>query len=322
MKLFYDKKSKDPTYYAQQGIRNGKKTTTHNVKNFGKHSALLKITDDPLAYVQEEIRKMNEEYRVGKVDVEYKINFNEHVRKTDDDYSSSTCLNTGYFFLQHTLKGLELKEFFSHCNAERKITFDCYTISRFLTYARIIDPLSKHATWDRLDSYFEQPDFEYHHILRFMDVLYENREDYLKWLYTKSNKVVKRDSSVFYYDCTNFYFECEAEDPDYVDEVTGETFEGLRRYGFSKEHRPNPIVEMGLLMDAQGIPVYMSLHPGNTNEQVTAVPLEKEVLKMTDGAKFIYCADAGLGSYNIREYNSTGGGRLSLHSLLKSYPTS
>lgn len=307
MKLFYDKKSKDPTYYAQQGIRNGKKTTTHNVKNFGKHSALLKITDDPLAYVQEEIRKMNEEYRVGKVDVEYKINFNEHVRKTDDDYSSSTCLNTGYFFLQHTLKGLELKEFFSHCNAERKITFDCYTISRFLTYARIIDPLSKHATWDRLDSYFEQPDFEYHHILRFMDVLYENREDYLKWLYTKSNKVVKRDSSVFYYDCTNFYFECEAEDPDYVDEVTGETFEGLRRYGFSKEHRPNPIVEMGLLMDAQGIPVYMSLHPGNTNEQVTAVPLEKEVLKMTDGAKFIYCADAGLGSYNIREYNSTGG---------------
>ena len=82
MKLFYDKKSKDPTYYAQQGFRNGKKTSTRNVKNFGKHSELLKITDDPLAYVQEEIRKMNEEYRVGKADYEVKINFNEKVKSS------------------------------------------------------------------------------------------------------------------------------------------------------------------------------------------------------------------------------------------------
>ena len=140
-----------------------------------------------------------------------------------------------------------------------------------------------------------------------MDILYENYEDCLKWIYEKSNSVIKRDTSVLYYDCTNFYFECEKEDDTVVDEVTGEVMSGLRKYGVSKEHRPNPIVEMGLFMDRDGIPISMCLHPGNTNEQLTAVPLEKEILKMADGAKFIYCADAGLGSYNIRKFNSMGG---------------
>ena len=307
MKLFYDKRSKDPTYYAQQGIRNGKKTTTRNVRNFGKHSELLKITDDPLAYVKEEIKKMNDEYRVGKVSFDLTADFNERVRHSDKDASSPTWVNIGYFFLQYIMKDLKLRDFFQHKTRDRKITFDCYTISRFLTYARILDPASKSATWDRLDSYFEQPDFDYQHILRFMDLLEENYDDYLAWLYKNSNSVIKRDTSVLYYDCTNFYCECEQPDEDVVDEVTGEVISGLRRFGVSKEHRPNPIVEMGLFMDSRGIPITMCLHPGNTSEQLTAVPLEKEVLKMLDNAKFIYCADAGLGSYNIRKFNSMGG---------------
>lgn len=307
MKLFYDKRSKDPTYYAQQGIRNGKKTTTRNVRNFGKHSELLKITDDPLAYVKEEIKKMNDEYRVGKVSFDLTADFNERVRHSDKDASSPTWVNIGYFFLQYIMKDLKLRDFFQHKTSDRKITFDCYTISRFLTYARILDPSSKFATWDRLDSYFEQPDFDYQHILRFMDLLEVNYDDYLAWLYKNSNSVIKRDTSVLYYDCTNFYCECEQPDEDIVDEVTGEVISGLRRFGVSKEHRPNPIVEMGLFMDSRGIPITMCLHPGNTSEQLTAVPLEKEVLKMLDNAKFIYCADAGLGSYNIRKFNSMGG---------------
>ena len=104
MKLFYDKKAKDPTYYAQQGIRNGTKTTTRNVKNFGKHSELLKITDDPLSYVRHEIEKMNEEYRVGKVSYDYKVDFNERVEHTDDEASASKELNIGYFYLQEILR--------------------------------------------------------------------------------------------------------------------------------------------------------------------------------------------------------------------------
>jgi len=307
MKLFYNKNSKDPIYYAQIGIRNGKKVTTKNVKRFGKHSELLKITDDPLAYVKEEIKKMNEDYRVGKVECPITTDYNERVERTDDAASSSATQNIGYFFLQNLMSKLRLQDFFADKISGRKITFDCYTIHRFLIYARIMDPLSKLATLDTLNSYYEKPDFDYQHILRYMDFLEENHEDYLAWLYQQSNSVVKRDPSVLYYDCTNFYFECEQADEDIVDEVTGEVMKGLRRYGYSKEHRPNPIVEMGLFMDRHGIPITMCLHPGNTSEQVTAIPLEKEVLKMIPDAKFIYCSDAGLGSYNIRKFNSMGG---------------
>lgn len=307
MKLYFDKRLKDPTYYAQVGIRNGKKVTSKNVKKFGKHSELLKITDDPLSYVKEEIKKMNEEYRVEKVSYNLSADFNERVTYTGHDASSSTWLNIGYFFLQSFMKDLKLKEFFKEKCADRRITFDCYTIHRFLTCARIMDPMSKMATLHKLDSYYEKPSFDYQHILRFMDLLEENYDDYLAWLYRQSSSVVKRDTSVLYYDCTNFYFECEQADEDYIDEITGEVLKGLRQYGISKEHRPNPIVEMGLFMDSNGIPVTMCLHPGNTNEQLTAIPLEQEVTKMLRDARFIYCADAGPGSYSIRKFNSMGG---------------
>ena len=307
MKLYYDKRLSDPTYYAQVGIRNGKKVSSKNIKNFGKHSELLKTTDDPLAYVKEEIRKMNEEYRVGKVSYTITADFNERVKYSDESASSSNWLNIGYFFLQDFMSKLKLADFFKDKTMDRKISFDCYTIHRFLTYTRILDPLSKHATWHRLGSYYEKPDFDYQHILRFMDLLEENYDDYLRWLYNQSNSIIKRDLSVLYYDCTNFYFECEKPDEDIVDEVTGEIIRGLRQYGLSKEHRPNPIVEMGLFMDSQGIPITMCLHPGNTSEQLTAIPLEQQVLKMIPEAKFIYCSDAGLGSYNIRKFNSMGG---------------
>lgn len=307
MKLYYDKRLSDPTYYAQHGIRNGKKTTTKNVKKFGKHSELLKITDDPLAYVKEEIRKMNEEYRVGKVELSYSADFNERVKHSDAPASLRNELNIGYFFLQKFMGELKLKKFFDEKADGRRMTFDTYTIHRFLTYARILEPQSKFATHHTLNTYYEKPDFDYQHILRFMDFLEEHYDDYLAWLYKYSNSVVKRDSSVLYYDCSNFYFECERADEDIVDEVTGEVIKGLRQYGVSKEHRPNPIVEMGLFMDRNGIPITMCLHPGNTNEQLTAIPLEQEVTKMLQQAKFIYCADAGLGSYNIRKFNSLGG---------------
>jgi len=307
MKLWYDKKAKDPIYYIQQGVRNGKKVTSKNVKRIGKHSELLKITEDPLAYANSEVEKMNEEYRVGKVQFEVKCDFNERVKKSNRQASQSTAVNTGYFFLQNIMSQLKLKEFFSQITAERRMTYDSYDINRFLTYARILDPRSKYGTWDHLDTYYEKPNFAYQHIIRFMDLLEEHYDEYLTWLYKQSNNVVPRQTSVMYYDCTNYYFETEREDDEIIDPVTGEVMTGLRQYGVSKEHRPNPIVEMGLFMDQRGIPVSMCLHPGNTSEQLTAVPLEREIVKMLDGAKFIYCSDAGLGSYNIRKFNSLGG---------------
>ena len=128
MKLYYDKRLSDPTYYAQIGIRNGKKVTSKNVKKFGKHSELLKITDDPLAYVKEEILKMNEEYRVGRIGFHLPADYNARVKHTSRKASSSNQLNIGYFFLQNLMSGLRLKDFFREKTAGRKMTFDSYTI--------------------------------------------------------------------------------------------------------------------------------------------------------------------------------------------------
>ena len=307
MKLYYDKRLKDPTYYIQQGFRNGKKTTTKNVKRLGKHSELLLITDDPLEYAKNEVKKMNEEYRSGRSEFVVTMDFNERIPSSDSPCSNSTSLNIGYLYLKDIYAKLNLSDFFKSVSSDRKITYDCNKICQFLTYARILDPASKYGTYDKLDTYYEKPQVEYQHMIRFLDILDRNSDKYLKHLFDNSENIVKRDTSVMYYDCTNYFFETEKPDEEIVDEVTGEIILGLRQFGISKENKTSPIVEMGLIMDSRGIPISMCIHPGNTNEQLTAVPLEKEVIKMTGNKKFIYCADAGLGSYNIRKFNDMGG---------------
>lgn len=307
MKLYYDKRLKDPTYYIQQGFRNGKKTTTKNIKRLGKHSELLLITNNPLEYAKNEVKKMNEEYRSGRSEFIVTMDFNERIPSTDSPCSNSTSLNIGYLYLKDIYAKLNLSDFFKSVSSDRKITYDCNKICQFLTYARILDPASKYGTYDKLDTYYEKPQVEYQHMIRFLDILDRNSDKYLKHLFDNSENIVKRDTSVMYYDCTNYFFETEKPDEEIVDEVTGEIILGLRQFGISKENKTSPIVEMGLIMDSRGIPISMCIHPGNTNEQLTAVPLEKEVIKMTGNKKFIYCADAGLGSYNIRKFNDMGG---------------
>lgn len=308
MKLWYDRKSKDPTYFIQMGIRNGKKTTTKNIARIGKHSELLKITDDPLSYAKEQVAKYNEEAKKNnQVSLELKINFAEKLKADNAAVSSSRQLNIGYFFLQQLYHDLEISSFFYDAAANLKITFDPNLVNRFLTCARILHPDSKLGTYQHLTNFYEQPRFDYMHIMRTMDIMEEHYDEYITHLFEKSTNIVKRDTSVCFYDCSNYYFEIETEDDDYVDEVTGETIKGLRKYGPSKEHRPNPIVEMGLFMDSDGIPLSMCITSGSDNEQTTAIPLEKKLTRMFKGKKFIYCADAGLGSLNIRNFNSMGG---------------
>ena len=308
MKLNYDKKSKDPTYFIQMGIRNGKKTTTKNVARIGKHSELLKITDDPLTYAKEQVKKYNEEYNEKKkVSLDLKIDFAQKLKASNDIESRSSNSNIGYFFLQQIYHDLKIKSFFDKITADTKIKFDPNLVNRFLTVARIISPDSKLGTSQNLDYFYEKPEFDYVHILRTMDILADHYDEYITHLFKKSCDVIKRDTSVCFYDCSNYYFEIEDNDEDYVDEVTGEIIKGLRKYGISKEHRPNPIVEMGLFMDRDGIPLSMCITSGSDNEQTTAIPLEKKLTEMFNGKKFIYCADAGLGSLNIRNFNSMGG---------------
>lgn len=250
---------------------------------------------------------MNEEYRSGRSEFIVTMDFNERIPSTDSPCSNSTSLNIGYLYLKDIYAKLNLSDFFKSVSSDRKITYDCNKICQFLTYARILDPASKYGTYDKLDTYYEKPQVEYQHMIRFLDILDRNSDQYLKHLFDNSENIVKRDTSVMYYDCTNYFFETEKPDEEIVDEVTGEIILGLRQFGISKENKTSPIVEMGLIMDRRGIPISMCIHPGNTNEQLTAVPLEKEVIKMTGNKKFIYCADAGLGSYNIRKFNDMGG---------------
>lgn len=307
MKLNYDRKSKDPTYFIQIGFRNGKKTSTRNIARIGRHSELLaRGIADPLAYAKQKVAEANEQQKSGKVSMELPVDFTEKLRSSDALASSSSSLGIGYFFLQAVYHQLKLKDFFKKVTTDSKISFDPNEVNRFLTFSRILAPDSKLGTYDNLGHYFEQPSIQYQHILRTMDILYRNYDAYITHLYEQSERIVKRDTSVCYFDCTNFYFETESEDTD-VDEVTGEILKGFRRYGPSKEHRPNPLVEMGLFMDSQGIPISMCLAAGSENEQTLAIPLEEKITRMFHGRRFIYCADAGLSSLNIRLFNSLGG---------------
>ena len=290
------------------GIRNGKKTTTKNIARIGKHSELLKINNDPLTYAKEQVKKYNEKYqKQNSVSLEIKIDFAEKIKAVNQTASRSTLLNIGYFFLQQFYHDLKISSFFKSITTDMKNEFDPDMINRFLTYSRILSPDSKLGTHQNIDHYYEKPQFDYVHILRTMDIMQEHYEEYISYLYEASCRLVKRDTSVCFYDCSNYYFEIETDDEDYVDEVTGEVIKGLRKYGPSKEHRPNPIVEMGLFMDKDGIPLSMCITSGSDNEQTTVIPLEKQLTKMFKDKKFIYCADAGLGSLNIRNFNSMGG---------------
>lgn len=308
MKLCYDKKLADPIYYVQHGFRNGNKTSTKTICRIGKHSELLKAGHkDPLAYAKSVVEKYNEDYKNNKVEILLNFDYNQKLISSDNTYSKSTALNIGYFYLQSIYNDLKIKDFIKEITKDSKITFNLNDINRFLTFDRILDPKSKYAALGSLENFYEKPKFKYQHILRGMDILANNYDAYLNHLYQNSENIVKRDASVCYYDCTNYYFEIENEDPDYIDEVTGEVMPGFRKYGPSKEHRPNPIVEMGLFMDRNGIPLSMGLYPGNTNEQKTVNELETKLIKQLKNKKIIYCADAGLGSASIRTLNDMAG---------------
>ena len=308
MKIWYDRKSKDPSYFVQQGIRNGKKVTTKNIFKIGKHSELLaQGHQDPLAYAKEVVEEYNKKMKSEKVDLEITIDFNKKLIPSDNVSSKSSLLNIGYFFLQDIYSKLNLKDFIKNITKDKKITYNLNDITRFLTFDRILNPRSKLAAVNNLDFFYEKPSFSHQNVLRGMDILTDHYDSYLQHLFENSNTIVKRDTSICYYDCTNFYFEVETADEPYYDEVTGEYLYGLRQYGPSKEHRPNPIVEMGLFMDKDGIPITMGLYPGNMNEQKTVHELESKMIRTLKNKRIIYCGDAGLGSASIRVFNDLGG---------------
>lgn len=308
MKLSYNRNSKNPIYYISQSIRNGKKTTSFNVCKIGKHSELLaQGIENPLEYAKNQVKKYNNSLLEEKVFYSIDINFEEKVSPSVENTSKSLSSNIGYFYLQHFYSNLKIKNLLNDISKDRKFNFNLNDITRFLVFDRILYPKSKLATVNNLNLYYEKPAFSHQNVLRAMDVLSDNYDLFLNHLFTESNNIVKRDTSVCYYDCTNYYFEIESPDEQCFDDVTGEYLYGLRQYGPSKEHRPNPIVEMGLFMDKDGIPITMGLFPGNMNEQKTVANLETKMIKSLNNKKLIYCGDAGLGSASIRTFNDMGG---------------
>ena len=209
--------------------------------------------------------------------------------------------------MKELYSSLGISDFFDKVCSGRKIAFNPNMINMVLTFSRILDPGSKMHTLNNLTGFYGDFDFSHQDILRFMDILEENYDEYLSHLFESSNKVIKRNMNVCYFDCTNFYFEKESEDEDVYDEITGKLIKGLLKYGVSKEHRPNPIVQMGLFMDADGIPLSMCINPGSDNESLCAVPAEKKMLKMFENKDIIYCSDAGLGYNDTRLFNDFGG---------------
>ena len=188
---------------------------------------------------------------------------------------------------------MHIEKIFQKLKMKYKFKYDINAILSDLIYARILEPSSKRSSFKVASEFLEKPSYELHDVYRALDVLGSECDLIQAEVYKNSHFLGARNDKILYYDCSNYYFEIEQED-------------GSKKYGKSKEHRPNPIIQMGLFMDGDGIPLAFSLFPGNANEQTSLKPLEKKVLGEFGCQKFIYCSDAGLGSEDIRYYNHMG----------------
>lgn len=221
------------------------------------------------------------------------------------DMGDQRNFNLGYLFTQKIYHELGLHQLMNSISKSSKITFDLNEILLTLCNSRIIDPASKKNTFENSRKYLEKPNFDIHHLYRGLDVIADNNALIQEHIYKNSLNIVDRNSSVLYYDCTNFFFEIQEAD-------------GLKQYGRSKENRPNPIVQMGLFMDGSGIPLGFSLTPGNTNEQTTLQPLETQIIKDFELSKLIVVTDAGLSSNANKKFNSiTNRAYITVQSLKK-----
>ena len=283
MKLHVVKSSNDSILYFAKSIRIGKKTTTKNIKRIGKLSELSKIYDDPIAHFKDEAKRLTEE---DKVEHNFKIQ-----PKLLLDPSKTKKIQLGYVFPQYVYYSLYINYIMRKIHNESSIDYDFNRIVRDLVIGRIIDPLSKCSTYKLAKHFPESPDYELHHIYRALSLIAKNFDFIEEKTFKGMKEYADVNTSVTYYDCTNFYFEIEEED-------------GFRTYGKSKENRPNPIVQMGLFLDKNGLPISMCINPGKTNEQQTMIPLEEKMKERFGIKKFVVCADCGLSGNKNLKYNS------------------
>ena len=287
---YKDKKGVERYYVIKTYYDENRKQHTKTVETLGTESEIRSKTgQDPLVWAKKHVEALNRKEAEQQMDVIVKFRPNELIEK-----DSRKKFNIGYLFLQKIYHDLKMDKICKEISKRHNYDYNLNSILSDLIYGRVIFPSSKKSTYEFSAAKLEQPDYELHQMYRSLDVLSKENDFIQSQLYKNSFAMGKRNTGVIYYDCTNFFF--EIEEPDQPGE--------LRQYGKSKENRPLPIVEMGMFIDSDGIPLAMCIHPGNTNEQVTVKPLEEKIMKEYGLSKFIFCADAGLSSNANRRYNS------------------
>lgn len=279
-------------YIMQSYRKDNGRTSSRVYRKLGRLNDLLERFGDDhdrmMSWAKNEAAKDTQEYQKKNGTVSISLSKAAYIPKGEE-----RSFDVGYLFLQRLCTDLRIDNICRKVSSRHKFTYDFKAILTDLIYARILSPSSKRSSYSFCQTLLEPPKYSLQNVYRALSVLAEESDFIQEELYHNSNFVHPRNSKILYYDCTNYYFETEEE-------------EGIKKYGKSKEHRPNPIITMGLFMDADGIPLAFDVFPGNQNEQITLKPLETKVIRDFNCSEFIFCSDAGLGSKTNRQFNSFG----------------
>ena len=279
-------------YIMQSYRKDNGRTSSRVYRKLGRLNDLLERFGDDhdrmMSWAKNEAAKDTQEYQKKNGTVSISLSKAAYIPKGEE-----RSFDVGYLFLQRLCTDLWIDNICRKVSSRHKFTYDFKAILTDLIYARILSPSSKRSSYSFCQTLLEPPKYSLQNVYRALSVLAEESDFIQEELYHNSNFVHPRNSKILYYDCTNYYFETEEE-------------EGIKKYGKSKEHRPNPIITMGLFMDADGIPLAFDVFPGNQNEQITLKPLETKVIRDFNCSEFIFCSDAGLGSKTNRQFNSFG----------------
>ena len=294
MKVNTSKSKNAESFYIKQSYldANGK-STSRTIRKLGTLNELLlehgPTRDDVMNWAKEQARIETEKFEQEKENHCLPIVFHPN-RKIP--HGEKRNFHGGYLFLQSVYYQLGLNRVCRKIRDRHHYEYDLNAILSDLIYTRILEPGSKRSSFLAAQGFLEPPQYELHDVYRALSVLAQESDLIQSEVYKNSNFLTKRKDHILYYDCTNYYFEIEQE-------------EGDKKYGKSKEHRPNPIIQMGLFTDGDGIPLAFSLFPGNQNEQKSLKPLEQKVVGDFGCERFIFCSDAGLASESNRLLNHT-----------------
>lgn len=291
MKVCISKSKNTTIYYLSKSVRIGNRTTTKTVEKIGTYDEIKEKCGDmePLEWAKKYAAKRSAEEKAAKQDVIMKCSSSMLI-----DKNVRRSCNAGYLFLMDIYYSLGIDKICAEISEKYKFEYDLNEILSLLVCSRIIAPGSKRSSLEEANGFVEQPKCSLHQIYRALEVIAKENDFFQSQLYKNSQSITERRKDVLYYDCTNYYFEIEDEDD-------------FRKYGVSKEHRPNPIVQMGLFIDSDGIPLSFSVFDGNFSEQPSMTPLEKKILQDFDTSDFIVCTDSGLSSIANRRFNSIQG---------------